>query len=144
MTYHPKMGRGYGHVTYNFVVWRDVARRAGSSTAAGLLVTYMYVHPPPHASQRHTHSYKIWEITARNFYQTLSDHCCLQQSTLWSFYPLWNSNAQNEYGVCQFSPTRRKSVTTATSLDGAVATWIYFYKAHWCLTFAESLLKISL
>jgi len=34
----PTKGRGYGHVTENFAVSRDAARRAGLSATAELLV----------------------------------------------------------------------------------------------------------
>jgi len=38
MTYHPQRGRGYGHMTVNFAVCRDAARRVGLSATAELLV----------------------------------------------------------------------------------------------------------
>jgi len=54
-----------------------------------------------------TSSQALLDQSSRNFCQTYIEVAVLmQQSTLRSFHPLWNTSAQNEDGVCQFSPTR--------------------------------------
>lgn len=60
-----------------------------------------------------------------------------------SLHPLWNASAQNEGGVCQFSPIGAKNrLITATSLEQSPKEDRIDH-AHPLFTYPEHLLKIG-
>jgi len=80
----------------------------------------------------------------RNFRKTYKVHWGLHMGIDYAIFPAFVEFQRTKFKrVCQFSPTRYKSVTIVMSLELAVAIGMFYYDADLPLHIAESLAKIQ-
>ena len=126
-----------------YICWKFVrhqSRNSGENNADVRIFTY--VHPGNTANAlKDLRGYftKIREIFIRPRAIICGFNAIIEAAILPTIVECQRSERRR--GVSIFANTRLRSVTIATSLNRAVAIWIYCYKAHWslyvCWTFGE-------